>query len=104
MFRRACEIAPDQTDYWIQFATFLMETGQAKEGVEVLVEAEQYAVGAELLYCRVACLFASNKRQEALYFFGEALDEDFDMHQSLFRLSPNLKFDRDVQILISIYA
>ncbi|MFK7932177.1 MAG: tetratricopeptide repeat protein [Saprospiraceae bacterium] len=104
LFQRACEIAPDQTQYWIQYATFLMEAGQGERAAEVLLDAERYAVGTQLLYCRVACLFACEKRQEALYFFGEALDEDFALHTVLFDFAPNLRFDRDVQILISIYA
>lgn len=104
LFFRACEIAPDQTQYWIQFATFLMEIGRGDEAVELLTDAELYTVGAELMYCRVACLFSIGKRQEALYFFGEALDENFEMHTALFDLAPNLRFDRDIQILISIYA
>lgn len=103
LFKKACEIAPDQTQYWIQFATFLMETNRGEEAVELLIDSEYYTVGAEIVYCRVACLFSIGKRQEALYFLGEALAEDFDMYEALFDLSPNLRYDKDVQALISIY-
>jgi len=102
-FEKATEIAPESTQYWIQYACFLMETGQHVQALEVLEEAELYAVGMELTYCRVACLFAMGHRQEALVQLSNALGEDFFMHDSLFSLLPHLELDQEVKAVIAAF-
>jgi len=102
-FKEAAEIAPELSQYWIQYASFLMEIDMKEQALEILDEAEEYAVGTELLYCRVACLFSLGHRKEALYLLGDALDEDFSMHESLFSLLPVLEEDTDIQAIIATY-
>ncbi len=102
-FKEAAEIAPELSQYWIQYASFLMEMDQKEKALQILDEAEEYAVGTELLYCRVACLFALGERKEALFLLGDALDEDFSMHDSLFQLLPKLEEDTDIQAIIATY-
>lgn len=102
-FKKAVEIAPDQIEYWMQYTGFLIETDRVEEALDVLHEAEDYSTGAELLYCRIACLFALGRRQEALYWLGEALEEDFEMHEALFEVLPSLRTDADVINIISGY-
>ncbi len=103
-FKKAIDVAPDQSQYWLQYTSFLIEADRVEEALEVLQEANDYAEGTELLYCRIACLFAINRRQEALYWLGEALEEDFDMHHLLFEVMPDLKQDADVAKLIITYS
>jgi tetratricopeptide (TPR) repeat protein len=102
-FKKAVELAPEQTAYWMQYTGFLIESDQVEDALAVLQEAEDYSTGAELLYCRIACLFALGRRQEALYWLAEALVEDFEMYEVLFELLPSLRNDRDVVHLISSY-
>lgn len=103
LFKTAIELAPDQSQYWIHYASYLMEIGDGEKGIKVLNEADLYAVGTELLYCRVACLFIIGRRQEAKYYLSEALTEDFEMHDSLFALAPDLQYDKDVLDIIKFY-
>jgi tetratricopeptide (TPR) repeat protein len=103
MFKTSTEIAPDQSSYWIHYASYLMEVGQGDLALQVLDEAEENTVGLELLYCRVACLFSIGKRQKAKYYLGEALAEDFDMHIALFALSPDLQYDTMVLNMVESY-
>lgn len=102
-YQRAIDIAPDQAQSWVFFATYLMENGRGNEAISMLESADDYAVGIELLYCRIACLFSVGKRQEAYYWLGEALIEDFAMHKSLFEFLPELEQDEGVTNLISAY-
>jgi len=103
LFQKAADTAPETTFYWLRQAEFLLDIGEAKAAIVVLDEAEIYAEGIELFYCRIACLFYLNKREEALYFFGEALIENYTGHDYIFRLIPALAIDTDILHLIDKY-
>jgi tetratricopeptide (TPR) repeat protein len=102
-FAQATEIAPEEACYWQQYAVFLLETEQYDEALDVLDMAEDTAISAELLYCRIACLMVGGQRQEGLFLLGEALEEDYAAHPILFQLAPNLGKDREVVSLVSAY-
>ncbi|MDV7391048.1 tetratricopeptide repeat protein, partial [Arthrospira platensis SPKY1] len=57
-YQEAIEVAPEASECWIRYARFLMEEGDTHAAIELLLEADDYAVGVELLYCRVGCLLA----------------------------------------------
>jgi len=101
--KKAIDLAPDQIQYWMQYTGFLIASDRVEDALAVLETAEDYALGAELLYSRIACLFALGRRQEAFYWLGEALLEDFDMHSALFDLMPSLENDGDVISMIADY-
>jgi tetratricopeptide (TPR) repeat protein len=100
-FREAADIAPEEARHWTRLAQFLVDRGRPEDALEVLDEAEDYAYGPELLYCRSACLFVMEKKKEALLALEDALFEDFDAHGSLFNLLPVLEQDREVQAVIA---
>lgn len=102
-WKKAVQIAPEESLYWVQLARFYMDTGNGSEALACLEDAERFSVGSDITYCRIACLFLVGKRQEAIYWLGEALLEDFDTHQMLFNYLPELEDDRDVINLISAY-
>ncbi|MEM9820175.1 MAG: tetratricopeptide repeat protein [Bacteroidota bacterium] len=102
-FQKAADTAPETTKYWIQYASFLMDTGAIEMALDTLDEAGQFSEGTELLYCRIACLFQLGRRKEALYLLGQALSENFSMHDALFDLIPTLENDRDIKAVIATY-
>ena len=102
-FKRAIDIAPEESKYWIKFANFLMEADRATEALELLEEAENFAAGTELLYSRIGCLFNIGRRQEALYWLGEALYEDYKAYPSLFKFYPALENDAEVVATIATF-
>jgi len=102
--KQALELNNMEAQYWILLATFLMDDGRDEEALAMLEEGGEAVPGTEVLYCRIACLFATGRRQEACRWLAEALTEDFDMHHSMFHLLPELEYDPDVQSLISIYT
>jgi len=103
LFEKAADTAPETSFYWLRQAEFLLDIGEAKAAIKVLDDAEIYTEGVELFYCRIACLFYLGKRQEALYFFGEALIESYQEHAYLFRLIPGLEIDAEITILLQKY-
>lgn len=102
-FRRATELAPEDPLYWLVYSVFLSSTNRSEEAVELLAVAEQIAPHPRIMYGRVACLFKIGRRQEASYWLGEALAEDFEAHGTLFDVNPDLAQDSLVQSLIANY-
>ena len=99
----AIELAPEQTIYWIKYATFLMQNDAYEEVLDLLVEANEKSVGAELLYCKSACLFKMNESIAAIDVLAEALKEDFEMHPVLFNYLPELVTDRKINAVLDFY-
>ena len=102
-FGQAIETAPEDSRYWVQYALFLLRTQRGEEALDLLEDAEHTAVGPELTYCRVGCLFLTGRRQEGLYRLGEALEEDYNGHHFLFGLQADLEYDPDIISMISAY-
>ncbi len=102
-FDAAIELATEQATYWVQFATFLIKNNDYVAALNLLADADEYAVGAELLYCKSACLFKMGAEKEAMNILAEALTEDFEMHTMLFDYLPHLVLDRKIQAILDFY-
>ena len=103
-FQKAADIAPDSSKCWVHFASFLLQTGNPDKALNILDEAELYAFGVELMYCKTACLFSQGNRQEALGLLQKALEKGYKEHNCLFEAAPALKVDSDIQNLISTFS
>ena len=101
-FIKATSLCPDATDLWLQYCSFLMQVGQAARALEIL-DQQPPNEDTQLEYCRVACLFLLGKRKEAIYWLIEVLSEDFDGHNLLFELIPDIESDPDVCAQITAY-
>lgn len=102
-FRQATSLAPEHDRFWLQYAMFLLQSGHAREALHVLEEAEEMAAGSVLIYGRIACMFRLGRRREAMFWLGEALEEDFDAHTTLFELNSDLANDPEVLGMIASY-
>jgi tetratricopeptide (TPR) repeat protein len=102
-FDRAIQLAPEQTVYWIEFADFLIGINAIDTALDVLKDAAEQAVGAEILYCKAACLFKINQRKNAMKVLEEALIEDFELHSLIFEYNPKLKNDKDIIAMLEFY-
>ena len=103
LFKEATEIAPEQSEYWVKYARFLVDLGKIDDALDVIDEGEEYTGDTNLMYYRVGCLFLLGKRKEAFILLGNALDEDFYHHNSLFDIIPGLKEDSEVQAIIATF-
>ncbi|HKK75294.1 MAG TPA: tetratricopeptide repeat protein [Saprospiraceae bacterium] len=99
-FIQATQIAPESGHLWVQYCSFLMQGGRAKEALSILSQ-QRSLEDIEMLYCRVACLFMLGKRKEAKYWLSEALSEAYEAHPLLFDLIPDLEMDADITALIA---
>ncbi len=102
-YRLAADTGPENPVYWMQLVRFLLARGQKEEALEVLEEAEEYSYSPELLYCRSACLFELGLKKDALLALEEALYENYEAHNELFRFNPVLENDTEVRAVIAVF-
>jgi tetratricopeptide (TPR) repeat protein len=102
-YRKATLIAPDDVDYWLRYAGFWLKVGQEKKALKVLDNAEICTFGAEIEYCRIACLFSMGRQGEAMYRLSEALQMDFDKHETLFTWQPTLADNAEFQAVVKSF-
>jgi len=102
--RQAIQLNDMEASYWKLLAAFLVSDGQEENALRTLEEGSDVVPGTEILYSRIACLFAIGRRQEACQWLAQALAEDFEQYPAMFDLIPELEQDPDVLALISIYT
>jgi len=102
-FTIATELAPEQADIWLQYATILFRLGDIKEALLILDDAELHSVGEELLYCRVACLESLGRHKEAIDVLAEAMQEDPAKHKILYDYIPNLASKSSYLVVIDYF-
>jgi tetratricopeptide (TPR) repeat protein len=102
-FKRATRIAPEEGIYWYQYVSLLIKLKELDKALKVLDTSDEFTVASELLYCRAVCLSNLGRKSEALEVLDEALIDDFSMHQYLFELDPQLRFDKDILSIINYY-
>jgi tetratricopeptide (TPR) repeat protein len=100
---RALELAPEQSAYWLQYASYLLDEGAFEEALHILDAAMLQHPIPQLEYARIACLFKLGKRQEACQTLCLQLAEDFPAHQTLLDLAPELVHDPDVISLVRAF-
>ncbi len=103
-FQKAADTAPEEPTYWLQYASFLMDTSRIDEAVEVIDEARIYTSGAELDYCMAACLLRNGSKKAAIKLLVKALNENYDKHEIFFNLIPNISKEVEILHLIKIYS
>lgn len=99
----ATEIAPEEAKYWFQYACLLIKSKNYKGALELLDEAEEESWDPTLLYARAACLNFLGKKKQALKILDEVLLENFEMHNALFEIDPQLRFDKEILSIINYY-
>jgi tetratricopeptide (TPR) repeat protein len=103
LYYEATGAAPDLCTPWITYARFLISKGKVQQAMELMEEAEVYAVGTELVYCKAACLFLLQKRVKGFSMLKLALRQNYNQHYLLFDICPALKEDVEIIIMISTF-
>lgn len=102
-YLKATEIGPEQCEIWKAHISFLIKLGELEKALEVVEEAEFHTVGAELMYCRAACLFAMDQHADGMEILRLALIEDLEMAQMIYDILPSLKENVQVHHLVNYY-
>jgi len=102
-YAEALEIAPENSQVWLDMAWFLLEMLRSREALDLLEEANETIEDPELQFSYVACLFANGRRKQALQLLSEALADNYAGFSWLFECQPGLRSDNEVNALISLY-
>ena len=99
----ATEIAPEDPKFWFQHACLLIKSKNYRGALDLLDEAEEESWDATLQYARAACLKFLGEKKQALKILDEVLLDSFEMHDALFEIDPQLKFDKEILSIINYY-
>ena len=102
-YTKATSVGPEQNQSWINHARFAYENQDASTAYEILKKADLFAVGADLQFCRAACLFALDRKNEATDELAEALQDDISWTGDFLNLYPDLKNNDHVMSMIRYY-
>ncbi|HHB78131.1 MAG TPA: tetratricopeptide repeat protein [Saprospiraceae bacterium] len=102
-FQQAIDIAPDILDTWMPFVRFLIQTKQHQLLLETLEEVATFFNPEQVIFLKIAGLFATGKRKEAKYWLIEALTTDNDLLDTMFEVYPKLAHDDEVVATIQKY-
>jgi len=102
-YGEAVQMGPEQSMYWRDYISFLIKLGKKDKALEVFKDSDDYTFGADLLFCKGVAQFLSGKEKEAYNTFEEGLKEEFDQHQIIFDIEPELMLNKELQSMISYY-
>ena len=102
-YNKALDLAPDNSEIWLDFAWFMIEMLRPEDALVLLSEARELVQHPELAYAFSACLFATGRRQEALVRLSDALEDNFQAYPHLFEWHPLLRTDTEVNALLHIH-
>ena len=102
-FWRAVEIAPEESEFWLQLADYLIHTGEMTQAREVLEQALENAYGADLLYCSAACQLLAGDRDSGVFTLQQALAADASRQTSIYRWAPALRDDAEITGLLNSF-
>lgn len=102
-YETALNLAPDNSQMWLDLAWFYLEMLRAEEALSLLAEANETLYEAEITYSYIACLIGNGRRQEGLSKLAEVLINKYAEHTSLFDWQPLLRTDAEVNALLSLF-
>jgi len=103
LFKKAMTLGPEIGSYWSGLAQIFISRNKINAALELLEEANEHTYSADLLYVQAACQFIKKDKTTAMDTLREGLLEDYNLHQLLFDICPNLKEDKDVKAIIRYY-
>lgn len=102
-FQIAADLAPHRNEIWSEYTSFLIKLGLYDEADQILQEGFCFAYGGDMLYCQAIVAFYMNEQKKGLSLLEEALEEDFESHKLIFRLSPELEINKEIMAMIRYF-
>jgi tetratricopeptide (TPR) repeat protein len=103
-YRKSANCGLEQSKYWCLYISFLLTSKQFEKAEKILIRADKYSFGADLLYCRAAYYFLTDSRENAIATLEEALAENSKEYHILLKLYPQLNEDKEVMSMIRYYS
>ena len=88
-YHKALALAPKDVNIWVHYIEFLIDEESYSIAFEMLDEARKFNDDVILDYAYAAVLLESGQRQEGFVVLGQALIENYEMHEQFFLIAPN---------------
>lgn len=102
-FGESVQMGPEQSMYWRDYISFLIKLGKKDKALEVFKDSDDYTFGADLLFCKGVAQYLSGNHKDAYVTFEEGLKEDFEQHEIIFDIEPELLLNKELQSMITYY-
>ncbi|NOT35928.1 MAG: tetratricopeptide repeat protein [Saprospiraceae bacterium] len=103
-YAKAARTGLEQSQYWTKYISFLLERKNYEKAYKILVRADKYSVGTDLLFCKVAYNLITGNKEEALIDLKEAITDDPSQLYILTQLVPDVNQDPEVRGIIRYYS
>lgn len=99
----ATRLAPDQYIYWAELVKFFIHTHQLIKAEKALNKADQACGDTEIIFMKGLCLFLNNQVKTALELFADGLKENYDAHNVLQLVYPQILEEPEVKAMLRYY-
>lgn len=103
-YAKAARTGLEQSQYWTKYISFLLERKNYEKAYKILVRADKYSVGTDLLFCKIAYNLLTGNKDEAMEDLKEAITDDPSQLHILTQLVPDAKNDPDLRGIIRYYS
>ena len=101
-YKKAIDLHPDSTDIWADYILFYFDLGYEDKAFQLLDSATHYLGEVIAGYIRVALLYLAGKRNKGSILLWELLMEDYEAHDVIFRIAPELEEDSEINAIIAV--
>ncbi|MEP7195256.1 MAG: tetratricopeptide repeat protein [Saprospiraceae bacterium] len=103
-YAKAARTGLEQSQYWTKYISFLINRKNYEKANKIIIRADKYSVGADLLFCKVAYNYLIGNKTEAIEDLKEAIVDDLSQLPILIKLAPNINKDPEVKGIIRYYS
>ena len=103
-YAKAARTGLEQSQYWTKYICFLLERKNYDKAHKIIIRADKYSVGTDLLFCKIAYNLIVGNKAEALEDLKEAITDDASQLFILNQLVPESKNDPDIRGIIRYYS
>ncbi len=89
--------------YYVKYIRFLLENKKYNKAYDIIEKSEDIVYSPLFNYLKSVIYFKVDNRKEALLILDSALEDDFEEHDMLFELAPELKNDKEVASILNYY-
>ncbi len=89
--------------YYIRYIRFLLSHKKYDKAYHIIKKSEDNIYSPLFNYLKSVIYFKVDNKKEALLILDSALEDNYDEHNMLFELAPELKYDNEVASIINYY-
>ncbi len=97
------ELDSPEENYYLDYTLFLIKNEKFEKAYSILIDSEDKVYCSYFNYLKAVIEYKKGNKKEALLNLDIALNENFDEYKKIFEISPEMKFDKEVNSMINYY-